>query len=395
MAIPSNPLLLSLKDFSKCNEQLSSSVRNTLLGPFQSDGKRISPQEIKIKAQQYAPLAIRIVNQNIQSLKTFKEWKRSHPGNHSSIKHCLIDTSFYATQALQQMKSFTALKPMDMEKTTSNLICKLVDLGEWARALDELRRFRCQLADLANVPLEQTLTLNLRQGTTTTNKSLNCNDSNISLPVAPKNAKDVSPSKQRRTEVIFAGGRLSTMSSTDEDMLTKYADLFTFPMEARINDKSMVLLILAYQMNAIRAWCDIHDGTLLKYLAVLLDRPGNFIDWCKSLMASDEPMAKKQLDLLQRHLFKLTAKSPSCGKCAEPPKRKKMTKDALLTNVYFTRSNTDDPLQIFALQVLALQAGCYSGAMPTSSTCDRFVRLAVGYEKSSAQGKLKKKKLGD
>lgn len=54
------------------------------------------------------------------------------------------------------------------------------------------------------------------------------------------------------------------MTSWEEEMIVKYADLFTFPLDTTINDRSMILLVLAYQMSAIRSWCDINDGTLIK-----------------------------------------------------------------------------------------------------------------------------------
>lgn len=82
---------------------------------------------------------MRIVNQNIDSLKRFKEWRNENNYNRSNpesarrlntIKHCLIDTSFYATAALKHMRVYATLKQWDIEKTTSNLIGKLVDIGE-------------------------------------------------------------------------------------------------------------------------------------------------------------------------------------------------------------------------------------------------------------------------
>lgn len=47
-------------------------------------------------------------------------------------------------------------------------------------------------------------------------------------------------------------------------MLNKYADLFQFPIKPNINDRTMILLILAYQMNAIRCWCELQEGALAK-----------------------------------------------------------------------------------------------------------------------------------
>lgn len=50
----------------------------------------------------------------------------------------------------------------------------------------------------------------------------------------------------------------------EEEMLIKYQDLFQFPLDQSINDRTMILLVLAYQMNTIRCWCEIHDGALSK-----------------------------------------------------------------------------------------------------------------------------------
>jgi hypothetical protein len=64
--------------------------------------------------------------------------------------------------------------------------------------------------------------------------------------------------------VVLVGGRPSSMTSWEEEMIVKYADLFTFPLDTTINDRSMILLVLAYQINAIRSWCDINDGIMIK-----------------------------------------------------------------------------------------------------------------------------------
>ena len=51
-----------------------------------------------------------------------------------------------------------------------------------------------------------------------------------------------------------------TLTQKEQLMLQKYGDLFTFPLDSSINDRSTILLILAYQMNALRCWTDIADG---------------------------------------------------------------------------------------------------------------------------------------
>jgi hypothetical protein len=54
------------------------------------------------------------------------------------------------------------------------------------------------------------------------------------------------------------------LSSWEETMIHKYADLFTLPVDAALNERSMVLLVLAYQMNVIRCWCSIYGGAMIK-----------------------------------------------------------------------------------------------------------------------------------
>lgn len=51
-----------------------------------------------------------------------------------------------------------------------------------------------------------------------------------------------------------------TLTQKEQVMLQKYGDLFTFPLDSTINDRSTILLILAYQMNTLRCWTDIADG---------------------------------------------------------------------------------------------------------------------------------------
>lgn len=131
----STGLLLQLKDYSSCNDDLAVKIRRTILEPFQLDLSRPesvkkpppSPARFKQMATQLAPIAMRIVNQNIEGLVGIK---RATSGNYTIAVNCLVDTSFYALTALRHMNTFTSLKPLDIEKTTSNLICKMVELGE-------------------------------------------------------------------------------------------------------------------------------------------------------------------------------------------------------------------------------------------------------------------------
>lgn len=128
-------LLVQLKDYATCNDDLAINIRKTVLEPFQVDVTRLdsirkpppTPARFKQMATQLAPIAMRIVNQNIEALIGLK---RARTSNYTVAVNCLVDTSFYALSALRHMNAFTTLKPLDLEKTTSNLICKMVELGE-------------------------------------------------------------------------------------------------------------------------------------------------------------------------------------------------------------------------------------------------------------------------
>lgn len=130
-------LLLQLKDHTRCNDDLAITIRQTVLEPFQLDLTKLdavkkpppTPAKFKQMAAQLAPFAMRIVNQNIESLAELKRTV-SKSAKYIITVNCLVDTSFYALTALRHMNTHTTLKPLDIEKTTSNLIGKMVDIGE-------------------------------------------------------------------------------------------------------------------------------------------------------------------------------------------------------------------------------------------------------------------------
>lgn len=147
-----NVLLTSLKDFNQCDESLTKLVKRSILDPFQSESgpdpsrRQDTPtgnQGYRHEAIRLSPLAMSIVNQNVASLKRFNGWVRTNMNSDmdhelrakwiSSIKACLFDTSFCAIDALKLMNVYAPLNPLDIEKTTSNLICNLVNLGEVSR----------------------------------------------------------------------------------------------------------------------------------------------------------------------------------------------------------------------------------------------------------------------
>jgi hypothetical protein len=132
MADNSSELLNKLKDNAHCNEDLAQSVKQTILEPFRVDPSRSEslkqpPRAVfKQLVNRMAPLSIKIANQNINQLEALK---KSQPSieNRIVVINCLVDSSFYALAALRHMN---ATKHLEIEKTTSNLLCKMVDLGE-------------------------------------------------------------------------------------------------------------------------------------------------------------------------------------------------------------------------------------------------------------------------
>ncbi|KAI8366591.1 hypothetical protein BD560DRAFT_331947 [Blakeslea trispora] len=346
-------LLLQLKDYGKCNDELAVSVKKTILEPFQVDlnrpeSARKPPTTSKFKqmATQLAPIAMRIVNQNIDGLLNLKRTIKE-TGRYTIAVNCLLDTSFYALTALRHMNTYTALKPLDIEKATSNLICKMVELGEYQRAIDELRKFRVLLAGIAKVQLNPKSTVIVidnrqRRGVLT--------ESNCCVS-QPKTTSDIPESM--------------IQSQWEQDMLKDCQDLFQFPLDTSINDRTMMLLVLAYQMNTIRSWCEIKEGSLVKYVPYFLERPGSFLDWCKHLLQLDSTTAKKQLDTLYKLLYKATNRLP-------------VSEESAFHSYH---------LQIFSLKALLL-----AGSTSLQSIMDRLVVIGTTYEKATQQGKLKERK---
>ncbi|CAO3592351.1 unnamed protein product [Absidia cylindrospora] len=285
------------------------------------------------------------------------------------------------------MEHVSSFKPLDIEKTTSNLICKLVDLGEWKQALEELRKLRQRLANLANIQLGSEITTHLVSGNVIvpasnvidyqhTSIANNNHDSktfnNLHSPSAVcinsnENILMEPPNQLHYARHILSlspesppdGNHAPNISPCELDMIQQYGDLFALPLDITINDRSLILLVLAYQMNVIRSWCDINSGVLVKYIAILLDQPGNFIDWCKHMMSYDDVTAKKQLDLLERHLTFTVSKV----------------------------STFDNPQHVMAIQILALKASAHTGKLSLQLLCDRFMRLVITYEKNAYEVK--------
>ena len=165
-----------------------------------------------------------------------------------------------------------------------------------------MRKFRSVLASAAKISLE--------------NKS--SVKSASSSPLITKGILTESANNQQTSaRPLFSPVPESLITNQwEEDMLHKYQQLFQFPLDPSIMDRTMILLVLAYQMNTIRCWCEIGEGALSKYIPYLMEKPGNFMDWSMRLLTIDAGIAKKQLDSFQKLLYKVANRYPLTGKDA-------------------------------------------------------------------------------
>ncbi|ORZ02602.1 hypothetical protein BCR43DRAFT_15849 [Syncephalastrum racemosum] len=359
-------LLDQLRDVSKCDDALVETVRQTLLEPFQpqlsaSGPTKRQPTQAQFQAMtnRLSPLAIKILQQNTETMKHLK-MTRTDSHNYSNVVQCLVDTSTCAIAALRHMKTCSHLRPLDIEKLTSNMICKIVDLEEHARALQEIQKQRVCLARVANIELRPTPPVSKRPNLLieksperhTSNKSPlreTQNHRGGNEPPAPMGSPTAS---LRAMDIINLPAQ---QTQWEDDTIRKYGDLFIFPLDTTIVDRSMILLVLSYQMNLLRSWSAINRGALLKHLPRLFDKPGNFIDWCDHLNTIDEKEARAQYDLLYRQFTRSSNKAASAGS-------------------HFLS---------FVLQIFALKA---SRHLPNSSVkdfCHRLVHISGQYEKTS------------
>lgn len=130
-------LLKNLKDYTKCNDDLAIKIRKNILEPFQLDLSQPestrkpppTPTDFKKMAIRLAPYAMSIINGNLKTLPGIKRSKLSSNLYRAAL-NCLIDTSLYALAALRHMSAYATLEPIEIEKSTSNLICKMVELEE-------------------------------------------------------------------------------------------------------------------------------------------------------------------------------------------------------------------------------------------------------------------------
>ncbi|KAI9030916.1 peptidase family C50-domain-containing protein [Phycomyces nitens] len=345
-------LLAQLNDLKCCGPKLTATMRTLILDPFKPDLNR--PESLCRAAQptrnefmklsnEISPIAIQIINQN---LKTLDAAKSMPVDDRTAAVYCLIDTFLYAIAALRCMGNCSSLKPLDLEKALSNLIGKMITIGEYAWALDELRKLRSVLDQFARPLLVDK----------TTQKSGHQQQGKGSLtPSLPNQRKNSTP---KPTPGPF--GTLDRYSDqiSDQDMVQLYGEM-TFPLDTGISDTSMVLLILAYQLSFIRVWCNIRQGSLLKYLPDLLAQPGNLFEWIQHLSTIEPAIAKKQFDALHKILLR-------ASKTVNP-------------------STKDSDMLIYRLQTYSWKALARTGTMSIVSICDQILRSSIALERSSKQ----------
>ncbi|KAI8890028.1 hypothetical protein K501DRAFT_169714 [Backusella circina FSU 941] len=373
MTDTSDDLLNHLKDNDHCNEELAQRVKQTILEPFKVDPSRSEslkqpPRAVfKHLVNQMAPLSMKIVNQNINQLENLKK-KQASIKNRIVVLNCLVDSSFYALAALRHMN---ATKHLEIEKTTSNLLCKMVDLGEYTHALEELVKFQDILASLTKVRLKRdTKKDNQDRTVRCSSRGFLTESQNIQRdPATPTPSQEPS-------------SKPAPINQWEDDMLNKYEVLFQFPNDEdnKTKDKTIVLLVLAYQMNAIRCLCGIKDRSLSKYIPYLLEQPGSFIDWAKHLCTLDLELGKRQLDSLQRILLKTSNALPSSSKFDE--KREEYTLDIFVFLISISLGET--PYYVFSLQALS-SIIALEKANTIKQPMDRLVRSGMTYEKNSRQ----------
>ncbi|KAI8979431.1 hypothetical protein BDF20DRAFT_819110 [Mycotypha africana] len=274
----SSDLLSDLRDFEKCTERLASNVRQTVLEPFRVDPLQPeslrrpppSPAEFRQMATKLGPLALKIAKQSIKSLDTLQ--KSGTSSNIAVVVKCLIDCTLSSLSSLRHMNGIVPLQAYEIEKITASLISRMVDFKEYDRALEEIRKFRIILADVVQV-------------------RLCCNSSQQEIDL-----------------------NVDTQKNNPKIIFNKYQELFSFPLDSTSRDHTTILLVLSFQMNALRCWCQMHNGALKKFLADILNKPGNYYDWCEHLHSTKPEEAKKYLNWLYRLLNKVADDLASTSK---------------------------------------------------------------------------------
>ncbi|RUS29007.1 peptidase family C50-domain-containing protein [Jimgerdemannia flammicorona] len=389
-------LLAALADTAKCTPLLSERVRAFLVQPFldsstitsistkSTTAKRTTSKATAMKMKsnadgeakklttQLAPLAMRIINQNLQTMSRVLASSPDPRDNSSTMAlegrpqaliQCLVDTSFHSVAALQCMELYLAIKRLDIEKAMSNVITKTIELGMsrfWNdihdRALQELSCLRKRLVKLVTpsaLPVENLRELETKSARTsksTTKSSTTASKTTISkaVPAAPV------PSGSRQLTTRIKDPHKGV--NAGDSICDKYKPLFSFPLEAELTDQATLLLILACQLNALRCWLELEKGTFIKYVPFLLDQQGNPHDWCLRLREMDKTVAVKQFDAFYRVL----------------------NKAATNVQVFYD----DGPAHALDLRSRALVLAVDSGAHNVATICDQFLKTCVMFERS-------------
>ncbi|KAI7862464.1 hypothetical protein BDF14DRAFT_1736177 [Spinellus fusiger] len=349
-------LLKQLKDPKQCNAELTVRMRMLVLDPFKPDLAR--PESLTRAAQptrgefverstQLGPLAIQIVNQNLKTLDAIKIQQQQTPHNvmPKIAVHCLITTCLYAVAALRCMGTCSYLKPLDLEKTLSNLIGKMVSVGEHAWALDELRKLR--------VTMDQYV----KPRPTNTRPKRGQSKTAATATATALLKEDTTPS--------FATSKLYSPTMPDQAIVDSYGEWLVFPMDATVRDTNRIMLMIAYQLNFIRAWCSLRQGRLLKYLPEILFKSGNAFEWAQHLSAIDPAAATKQFDSFYKTLLR-------AGKLVRSDEGEK------------------EALAAYRLQAFAYKAMVLAGTTPLSTVCDSVLRLSILYEKAASPSKYQR-----
>ncbi|KAI8581925.1 hypothetical protein K450DRAFT_229931 [Umbelopsis ramanniana AG] len=347
----SSALLAALANFERCDNELAESVWKTLLGPLEGD-KKLSKNELEIHRKRLTPLAMTMINQNLVSFGKLHDRaeSRNKLAEDSEMISCLIDTSFYALKALHLLNDTKTVKHLDVEKARSNLITKLINISQYERAFQELASFRAHLATLIGVSLET----RQQEAKSVDIKDKSILTESINSPSTPSSPRFMKPTARQLTAELYK----TVAVNKTKDSLSQHADLLYLPMQANMNNLSMVRLILANQLNAIRCIVEMNGGANIPELSDLLERKGSFFDWCHHLATIDEEKAQEQFEYLYRLLSK-AAKS--------------------------NHSITIPPLQVLKLRVQSLCAAYFSKRAKFGYICDQLVRIGVTFEKASNQ----------
>jgi hypothetical protein len=122
--------------------------------------------------------------------------------------------------------------------------------------LDEIRKFRSLLASVAKVQLDTKSTATVSNKKQVVSSSITAKKG--ILTESHHNYQSIT--RQSLSPVPD----FTITNQWEQEMLNKYQELFNFPLDPTINDRTIILLVLAYQMNAFRCWCEIGEGALAK-----------------------------------------------------------------------------------------------------------------------------------